>query len=358
MPIFWSKFKKPILALAPMAGYTDSAFRILCLENGADVVYTEMISAEGLARQNKKTLKMLEFLPGEKNVIVQLFGTNPEAFGKATEIIGKRSHRSAVSGPRDDINPIVGIDVNFGCPAKKVFHTGAGAALMNNKKMAREIVEAVLKNTKLPVSIKIRSQVKNTTAEEFIEYLKDLPIAMVMVHGRTLAQGFSGEINYEAIKNIKKLLPKVIVLGNGGINSVEDARIMLEKTGCDGVGIARGALGQPWIFGDIKKYYNHPGPILHRTTPPLKGGDATVAILPFRRGGAPTAVGAEGLKIWPEIKSTMLAHAKLFLKQNENLIPLRKHLVHYVKGLPNASELRQKLIQVETLAELEKILKK
>lgn len=208
--------KKTILALAPMAGYTDSAFRIMCLKNGADLVYTEMISAEGLARQNKKTLKMLEFLPGEKNVVVQLFGTNPEAFGKAAKYIDtlSKTTRSLVRQLADQ-DKLLGIDINFGCPAKKVFHTGAGAALMNNKKLAREIVIAVLKNTKLPVSIKIRSQVKDTTAAEFIKYLKDLPIAMVMVHGRTLAQGFNGAINYEMIKKVKKLLPQTIVLGNG-----------------------------------------------------------------------------------------------------------------------------------------------
>jgi len=311
----WKNLKKPILALAPMAGYTDPAFRIMCLKNGADIVYTEMISAEGLARQNKKTLKMLEFLPGEKNVVVQLFGTNPEAFGKAAEIINKMatgSHRPV--GARDDIKPIVGIDVNFGCPAKKVFHTGAGAALMDNKKLAREIVEEVLKNTKLPVSIKIRVRVKNTTAEEFIEYLKDLPIAMVMVHGRTLAQGFAGEINYEAIKNVKKLLPKAIVLGNGGINSPADIKNMLEKTGCDGIGLARGVVGNPWLFSLKEK------------------------------------------PEWPEIKKMMIEHAKLFLKQNEDLVPLRKHFVQYVKGLAGASELRQKLIKVEKIEELKKAL--
>jgi tRNA-dihydrouridine synthase len=356
MVIILSNHKKPILALAPMAGYTDSAFRIMCLKHGADLVYTEMISAEGLARQNKKTLKMLEFLPGEKNVVVQLFGTNPEAFGKAAKIINNFCHPGLRAGlPAGEagiqkrgfrVKPgmteeIIGIDINFGCPAKKVFHTGAGAALMNNKKMAREIVEAVLKNTKLPVSIKIRAQVKNTTAEEFIEYLKDLPIAMVMVHGRTLAQGFNGEINYEAIKNVKKLLPKTIVLGNGGINSVEDVKVMLKKTGCDGVGIARGALGQPWIFEDINK--------------PL-------SISPLRKGRGtdrPPLLTKErvGVRSWLEIKKIILKHAKLFLKQNENLIPLRKHLIHYVKGLAGASELRQGLIKVETLKDLSKILK-
>ncbi len=359
-----SNLKKTILALAPMAGYTDSAFRVLCLKNGADIVYTEMISAEGLARQNnplrprpprrafgetgseaRKTLKMLEFLPGEKNVVVQLFGTSPEAFAKAARIINTLSishgtpRLRQLADPRDDINPIKGIDVNFGCPAKKVFHTGAGAALMNNKKLAREIIEAVLKNTKLPVSIKIRAAVKsasakatadkNTSAVEFIKYIKDLPIAVVMVHGRTLAQGFSGPVDYEIIRKVKKLLPKTVVLGNGGIFSPADAKIMLEKTGCDGVGIGRGALGNPWIFKEIKKYCRN---------------------TPRRVLNAPRCI-----PTWKKIKTQMLAHTKLFLKQNENLIPLRKHLVWYVKGLKNASRLRQKLIKIETLEGLKRL---
>jgi tRNA-dihydrouridine synthase B len=351
----WSNLKNPILALAPMAGYTDSAFRIMCLKNGADFVYTEMISAEGLARENnplrprseaRKTLKMLEFLPEEKNIIIQLFGTNPEAFGKATKIIDKISENyeiprppTAVMSPRDDIL-VRGIDINFGCPAKKVFKTGAGAALMDNKKLAREIIEAVLKNTKLPLSIKIRAQVKNTSAEDFIKYIKDLPISMVMVHGRTLVQGFSGEINYEAIRNVKNLLPNTIVLGNGGINSVKDALMMIEKTGCDGVGIARGALGQPWIFLQVC----HPD-----------DSDSSRRRKPARHASQGDA-GGDLVVDWRFIKTQILAHAKLFLKQNENLIPLRKHLVHYVKGLSNASDLRQKLIRVETLEELKEIL--
>lgn len=302
-----SLIHEPILALAPMAGYTDSAFRLVCLENGADLVYTEMVSAEGLARQSKKTLHLLEFLPAEKNIVVQLFGKNPTAFEKAVKFLNH--------------SKITGVDINLGCPAKKVFKTGAGAALMDNKYLAREIISTVLKNTTLPVSIKIRSQVKNTTAEKFINFVKDLDFKTVMVHGRTLNQGMSGAIDFEMIKKVKNLLPNKIVLGNGDIDSLEKAQEMLEKTKVDGIGIGRGSFGKPWIFNEIKK-------------------------------NKPLTTSAKN-KI---LINTILHHAELFLQQNESLIPLRKHLIWYFKAQKNASQVRQAIIKVKTLADLKLIL--
>ena len=335
----WQTTKHPILALAPMAGYTDPAFRVMCLKNGADIVYTEMISVEALWRKNKKTLAMLKLLPSEKNVILQLFGNKPESFEKALKIINSSFCRPGESQDPETsktrfwiksgmtIKKLVGIDINFGCPAHKVFKTGAGAALMNNKKLAREIIKTVLENTNLPISIKIRSQVKNVSAIEFINYIKDLSISAVMIHGRSLKQGFAGEIDYEMIKNIKKLLPNIPVLTNGGIYTPADAKIMLTKTNADGLGIARGAWGRPWIFSQCC----HPD-----------DSDGS------QRRRDPVAN-------WKFVRKQMLAHAKLFLKYNDNLIPLRKHLIHYTKGLKNASELRQKMIKVETIKELEKL---
>jgi len=327
----WRTTKRPILALAPMAGYTDPAFRVMCLKHGADIVYTEMVSVEAIWRKNKKTLEMLKTLPGEKNVILQLFGSKPESFAKALRAI--HCHPELVSGSRPTsmgsrnkfgMTKLSGIDVNFGCPARKVYSTGAGAALMNNKKRAKKIIQTVLDNTNLPVSIKIRSQVKNVSAIEFVEFIKDLPISGLMIHGRTLKQGFSGKIDYEMIKQVKKLLPNIPVLANGGINTPEDAKIMLEKTGADGLGIARGSWGKPYIFNQIKSVY-------------LNGH-------------------LNGHKInWLQIKKYILEHAKLFLKYSDNLIPLRKHLVHYTRGQKNASKLRQKIIKVETLEDLKKI---
>jgi len=345
----WQKLKKPILALAPMAGYTDSTFRVMCLKGGADLVYTEMISAEGLARENKKTLKMLEFLPEEKNVIVQLFGKNPEAFAKATKIINEKfCHPLEKGDPRlrgDDNKKICGIDINLGCPAHKVFRTGAGAALMDNKKLAREIIIAVLENTNLPVSIKIRTRVKNTTAIDFIKFIKDLPIAAIMIHGRSLAQGMTGPIDFAMIKKVKQLLPDKIVLANGGISTLTDAEIMLEKTGADGIGIGRGALGKPWIFNEIKK-------CLASSVIPLKNG---IQKTKFNFFLDPRLAAGQADLHQDDKKNIILRHAQLFLQHNDNLIPLRKHLIHYFKGQKNASKLRQKIIKIKSLVDLEKI---
>ncbi|NMC51793.1 tRNA-dihydrouridine synthase [Candidatus Kuenenbacteria bacterium] len=305
---FWLKLSKPIVALAPMAGYTDSAFRLLCREFGADVVYSEMISVDGLCYKNKKTLDLLKFNSKECPLVFQLFGTDPDKFASAVKIINKIiAHHP------------VGIDINFGCPAPKVAQNGAGAALMNDLNKSYKIIQAVCDNSQLPVSIKIRAGIKNVSALDFIKKVKNLPWAAVMIHGRTLKQGFNGDIDCDLIKKIKTLIPDKIVLANGGLNSLEDAKDILNKTGADGLGLARGVIGNPWLFQEIKNN---------------RSINTTLA----------------------ERKKIILRHAKLFLKDNNNLIPLRKHLVHYFKGQKNASGWRQKIIQAETLSGIKSII--
>jgi tRNA-dihydrouridine synthase B len=301
---FWYKLEKPIIALAPMAGYTDSAFRMICKRYGADVVYSEMISVDAITYNNPKTLRMLNHDKKEYPLVIQLFGNNPKKFAEATKFLTK------------NLKGTIGIDINFGCPAHKVTKNGSGASLMDELDKAQAIIKAVCDNTNFPVSIKIRTKVKETTAKKFISSIKDLPWSTVMIHGRTMTQGFAGEIDYETINKIKELVPEKIVLANGGINNLSDAKNILDKTNADGIGIARGAWGNPWIFSEIKN-------------------DDSVE---------------------KNIKQAMLEHAKLFLKDNDNLIPLRKNMVQYLKGTKNASELRQKIIKVETLNDLKKIL--
>ena len=245
-------------------------------------------------------------------MILQLFGNKPESFKKALKIINNKYK-----------NNFSGIDINFGCPAHKVTKTGSGAALMDNKKLAQEIIKTTTNNTNLPVSIKIRSQVKNTSAIEFIKYIKNLNISAVMIHGRSLKQGFSGSVDFKMIKEIKKLLPNIPVLANGGIYTPEDIKNILQKTNADGVGIARGAWGNPWIFSKKEK---------------------------------PNFL---------EIKKAAIQHAKYFLKYNssfakatadkQNLIPLRKQLLQYFKGQKNASQIRQKIIKIKNLEDLKKM---
>jgi len=318
---FWHQLPKPILALAPMAGYTDSAFRQICREMGADVVYSEMISVDALCFNNQKTLNMLRANKKESPVVFQLFGNDPQKFAQATKIITQ----SPIS---DHQSLIMGLDINFGCPAHKVTKTGSGASLMNDTDKAYDIIKAVCDNTNLPISIKIRAQNKNIDAIQFINRVKNLPWQAIMIHGRTLSQGFGGKINYNIIKKVKQLVPDKIILANGGITDSESAIKTLKLTQADGLGIARGALGNPWVFQ--KKF------ILKRlkaTKDPMNNKPA-----------------------WPQRKKIILKHAQLFLEYSDNLEPLRKHLVHYVRGQKNASQLRQKLIQVRTLAEIKKIL--
>ena len=211
MKNFWLKLNKPIYALAPMAGITDSAFRQICKNFSADVVYSEMISAAGLVYNSKKTFRLMEFAKSERPYIVQLFGNKPEYFARAAEFITK------------EIKPD-GIDINFGCPAKKIVKQGAGAVLMNDLKLARAIVEATLAKINLPLSIKCRSRVGEVTVLEFLKNLSDLDIKAVMIHGRSLTQGHSGEVDFKIIKQARKYF-KGIILANGGVKDKASAEI-------------------------------------------------------------------------------------------------------------------------------------
>jgi len=314
---FWKKLsasggsarggKKPILVLAPMAGYTDSAFRLLCRENGADVVYTEMISADALYYDSKKTLDMLKFNKKEKPIVCQLFGKRVEMFPKACQIVEKAGYS--------------GIDINFGCPAKKVVRHGGGVTLMKDLDKCHEIIKTVISSTKLPVSVKIRKSIGKITAIDFLKKMKDLDIKAVMIHGRSYENPFSGEIDYKIIKQARKYF-KGIIIANGGINSVEQAKVTLEKTGADGLGLARGLFGRPWLFNDIK---------------------------------VQTHCNASLTKI----KKTAIRHAELLYKTKgkKGMFEIRKHLIFYTKGLPNIKQWRDQMVRVESVAEIKKIFK-
>jgi len=313
MQNFWKKLKRPIIALAPMAGITDAPFRQICKSFGADVVYSEMASASAIFFNKKKTIGIARFnSQKESPYVVQLFGDNPEHFEFAAKVIAKQ------------IRPD-GIDINFGCPARKIIACGSGAVLMNDIKLAREIIEATLKGAgSIPVSIKIRAGIKKTSALDFVKKIKDLPISAIMIHGRTLEQGFTGQPDYEMIKKVKETA-SVLVIANGGILTPEDAKIMLEKTGADGIGLAQGVLGKPWLFKQIKDYL---------------------------------AAGKYEEPEFSEIKEIAIKHAELMYKKRgkQGILEMRKHLAWYFKGFSGAAELRQKLVRVKTLADIKKIL--
>lgn len=315
MASFWEKLKKrpePILALAPLAGFTDSAFRRICKKYGADVLYSEMASATALFYNRKikdnTTLELLEHdKRKERYYVVQLFGGKPEHFAAAAKIVAEK------------VKPD-GIDINFGCPVPKVVKQGAGCGLMKDLKRSRAVIEAVLANTDLPVSIKIRAKAGNVGAVEFLKNIADLPIAAVMIHGRTQSQGFCGEPDWELLKEARRYF-KGVILANGGINDLAMAKKALKESGADGLGLARGVLGRPWMFEEIKEGKNIP---------------------------------LEAKKIF----KIALDHAALVykLKGKPGLIELRKHLVWYAAGLPGAAKIRERLVKVDDLDDIKKAL--
>ncbi len=313
---FWqdlARGTRPILAMAPMAGFTDSSFRIICQQNGADVLYSEMASVAALYYSEQKesrdkaeaTYRLLDFSQKERPYVVQLFGNSPEHFALATKLVSER------------VKPD-GIDINFGCPVPKIVKQGAGARLMSNLKLSRKVIEAVLANTSLPVSIKIRAASGSVSALSFIKNISDLNVAALMVHGRTLKQGFVGEVDHALIKTLRPHFSGII-LSNGGVNSLEDGQKALKLSEANGLGLARGALGRPWLFKELKE-------------------------------GREINLSAQ------EIFTLILSQAKLIksIKGEEAFLELRKHLVWYTQGLKNAKFLREKLVAISSLKDLEK----
>ncbi len=308
---FWLKLKTPILVLAPIAGFTNLVFREICQDYGADVVYSEMASATALyynQKEKNKTLELLKKSKKEKNYVVQLFGGDEKHFPLATKIVSEK------------IKP-AGIDINCGCPVSKVVKQSAGVDLMNDKKRARKIIKAVIDNTDLPVSIKIRKEAYGTTAIEFVKYLADLDISAIIVHGRSLKQGFTGEIDYSVIKEINKIFEGKVI-ANGNIYNLEIANKTLKETQADGLALARGALNRPWLFEEIKKE-------------------------------KPINLNKK------QLFSLIIKHAKLAEKEyGENtVVALRKHLCYYMQNFPQASTYRQKLVHASNLSDLKEILK-
>lgn len=339
---FWLSLRRPILILAPMAGITDSAFCTICRKNGADVVYTEMVSADGLHYNSKKTIAMLKILKSEKPVVVQLFGKDPEKFVTAAQIVTKLGFS--------------GIDINFGCPAKKVAGHGGGATLMRDLNLCYKIIKAVCDNTDLPVSIKVRKSISANSCKvkklkveskkkiisslDLIKKINDLRVQAIMIHGRTYEQGFNGEIDYDYIRNIKKYF-KGIIIANGNIYTPEKAKETLEKTNADGIGIARGVYGKPWIFNQIKDY--------------LKTNPSTV-----RQAHGLGFSNKYKEKTWNQIKKIALEHANLMydMKGEKGIFEMRKHLLFYTKNQKNGKEMRRELVSVKTIRDIEKIFKK
>ncbi len=227
-------FDSPFV-LAPLAGYSDLPFRILCRQYGAGMVVSEMISCHGLVYRQKKTLKMLASCPEEQPVAFQLFGADPVMMGEAAAIL-------------NDFAPAY-IDINMGCPVRKVTKRGAGSALMKDISLAEKILSAVISNAEVPVTVKTRAGVDShtITALEFARMSETMGAAAITIHGRTWAQGFSGKADWNIIRQVKKSTT-IPVIGNGDIETYSEGLLRMQETGCDGVMIGRAALGNPWVF--------------------------------------------------------------------------------------------------------------
>ncbi|MDD5354255.1 MAG: tRNA-dihydrouridine synthase [bacterium] len=302
---------QPILALAPMAGVTDSPFRRICREAGADVVYSEMISVTGLFHHSPKTQRLFRFTDQEQPLIIQIFGAVPEHFAYAAKYI------------TEQVQP-AGLDINLGCPVKDVIKTGAGSYLMKNLALAKEVLSAVRENTSLPVSIKTRTEVGRVTVLDFLDAVKNVPLQALMVHGRSFSQKFSGAINIELIKEAVKKF-KGVVLANGNMNTPEQIQAVLSQTGCHGVGLARGVLGKPYLFTQAREFLAK-----GRYTKPL----------------------------FSEVVETITKHTQLMQEEKgaHGIIEMRKHLGWYVHDFPGARNLRNQLYHCSTYKEIAEIL--
>lgn len=306
---------RPQVILAPMAGVSDIAFRTLCLERGADLAFTEMVSAKGLSYANEKTRHLLTLADGESQVGVQLFGHEPETMA---------SQAAWVEDALGDA--LAYLDVNMGCPARKIVSKGDGSALMKDPALAASIVRAVKAAVSHPVTVKFRRgwAMGEETAPEFARRMEDAGADAVAVHGRFAEQLYRGAADWGAIERVKRAV-SVPVVGNGDVKCAQDAVDMLERTGCDHVMIARAAEGNPWIFEQVKAALN--------------GKKAPAA---------PTAL---------ERIEMARRHAELLThREGRNIVRMRKHAMWYMFGLPGAAAARGRLNYCTTLDDFNTVL--
>lgn len=303
------------LYLAPMAGVSESPFRRLCRRFGADVVVTEFLSAEGIRRENRATIAKLRFGPEERPIGVQIFGADPAAMGEAATLV-------------TDVFAPEFIDINFGCPVKKVVRRNGGSGCLKDLGLVQDVIRAVARGTHLPVTVKIRSGWSEEMRDPVAIALRcqDAGARVLTLHPRTRAQMYTGDARWDEIAAVAAALD-IPVLGNGDVRTPQDVVRMLDQTHCDGVMIARGSFGQPWIFDQARAL------LAGRPMPPVPPVEQRFAIaseharmaadyLPDPRGAA---------------------------------VEFRKHLGWYVKGLPGSAELRRRLHQIVSLSEVDEI---
>lgn len=302
------------LILAPMAGVTDLPFRLLCKEQGAGLLCMEMVSAKAIQFNNKNTEALMEIDPRENPVSLQLFGGDADIISETAKRIEDR--------------PFDILDINMGCPVPKVVNNHEGSALLKDPERIREIVTKTAKAIKKPLTVKIRKGFNDNhvNAVEIAKIIEDSGAAAIAVHGRTREQYYSGEADWDIIRQVKEAV-KIPVIGNGDVDSPEKAIALLNETGCDGIMIGRGVRGNPWLFAQIKAFLDTGKHIIKPSN--------------------------------EEIRSMILRHARLQFEikgEYTGIREMRKHVAWYTAGLPNSAKLRRAVNEVESYQELEALL--